>query len=62
MIVWHDNAPNNLINTPAIAVTPNTTNSLINAKTSGAGNLQDTTDFWQNNHRANFFITYYTTV
>ena len=61
-IVWHDNAPNNIINTPAIAVTPNTTNTRINAKTSGSGNLQDNVDFWQNNHRANFFITYYTTV
>ena len=61
-VVWHDNAPNNIINTPAIAVTPNTTNSFINAKTSGSGLLQDTVDFWQNNHRANFFITYYTTV
>ena len=61
-VVWHDNAPNNIINTPAIAVTPNTTNSFINAKTSGSGALQDHVDFWQNNHRANFFITYYTTV
>ena len=57
-VVWHDNAPDNLINTPSIAITPNSTTAYINTKTSGAGNLQDTTDFWQNNHRANFFITY----
>ena len=61
-IVWHDNAPVNIINTPAIAVTPNTTNTRINAKTSGSGILQDSANFWQNNHRAKFFITYYTTV
>lgn len=57
-ITWYDNAPSNLDHIPAIAINPNTTVANINTRSSASSLLQDTTDFWQNNNRANFFITY----
>ena len=57
-IVWHDNCPSSITNTPAITNHPNTTSCNINAKTAASTTLGDNVNFWQNNHRANFFITY----
>jgi len=59
-IVWHDNCPTSITNTPALAVQPNSTYANINTKTAASTTLQDSNNFWQNNHRANFFITYQT--
>ena len=59
-IVWHDNCPSSITNTPSIANHPNTTYCNINAKTAASTTLGDNVNFWQNNHRANFFITYQT--
>lgn len=62
MITWHDNAPQSFTNTPALAIIPNTTNVVINGKDAASGVLQDNRNFWQNNHRANFFLTYRVTL
>jgi len=59
-IVYHDNSATSIVNTPALAVQPNSTYATINTKTAASIRLQDTNNFWQNNHRANFFITYQT--
>jgi hypothetical protein len=59
-IVWFDNSATSCVNTPALAVQPNATYAIINLKTSATSILQDSHNFWQNNHRANFFITYQT--
>lgn len=62
MITWHDNAPQSFTNTPALAIVPNTTDAYINGKDAASGVLQDNRNFWQNNHRANFFLTYRVTL
>jgi hypothetical protein len=59
-IVYCDNSASSFYNTPAIQVIPNTTNCDIALKTGASIILQNVADFWQNNHRANFFITYQT--
>jgi hypothetical protein len=59
-IVWFDNSVTSCVNTPALAVQPNATYAVINLKTSATSVLQDSHNFWQNNNRGNFFITYQT--
>ena len=58
-IVWCDNSATSFTNTPSIMVDPNAYTARIGLKNSASTTLQDSYNFWQNNHRANFFITYY---
>jgi hypothetical protein len=58
-IVWGDNSATSYTNTPSIMVDPNTNEARIALKNGASTILQDSFDFWQNNHRANFYICYY---
>ena len=58
-IVWCDNSATSFTNTPSIMVDPNTYTARIGLKNSASTILQDSHNFWQNNHRANFHIVYY---
>jgi len=58
-IVWCDNSATSFTNTPSIHVDPNAYTARIGLKNGASTILQDSHNFWQNNHRANFFITYY---
>jgi len=58
-IVWGDNAATSYTNTPSIMVDPNANTARIGLKNGASTVLGDNFDFWQNNHRANFYICYY---
>jgi len=59
-IDWCDYSVNAFYNTPAIQISPNTTNTVIALKTGSSVILQADADFWRPNNRANFYISYQT--